>query len=359
MTPLEMRVLVVDDSAVNRRSISEMLSGVPGVRVVGKAANGEEALRLVHVTEPDVVTLDLEMPRMDGFTFLRILMSKRPMPVLVISSYSQKENVFKALELGAVDFVAKPDLLVPGDRSIREELVTKITMMRGLHHLKGPSTSTVRSRPPAPASAERPGRAPERLVVIAASTGGPSALMDVIAALPENVNFAVLIAQHMPEKFTRTFAERMDRRSRLRVREAEHEDPIRAGEVLICPGLRCMEVWQADDDLLVRVVHPAATDRYVPSADRLFHSAARAFGPKVVGVVLTGMADDGARGAQMIREVGGQVIAESDETAVVFGMPRAVIELGAASQILPLHEIAQALVSMDAPAAESLTSRYL
>jgi len=345
-----MKVLVVDDSAVNRRSISEMLSGVPGVRVVGKAANGEEALRLVHITEPDVVTLDLEMPRMDGFTFLRILMSKRPMPVLVISSYSQKENVFKALELGAVDFVAKPDLLVPGDSSIRDELVAKISMMRGLHHLKGPTTTTVRSRPPTLAPPDRPGRKPNRLVVIAASTGGPSALMEVIGGMPEIVNFSVLIAQHMPEKFTRTFAERMDRRSRLRVREAEHDEPIRAGEVLICPGMRCMEVAAVNDELRVRVGHPLATDRYVPSADRLFVSAARAYGSKVIGVVLTGMADDGAKGSLAVRERGGHVIAESDETAVVFGMPRAVIELGAASQILPLGEISDALLVLDTPA---------
>ncbi|HSC87867.1 MAG TPA: response regulator, partial [Polyangiaceae bacterium] len=165
MTQREMKVLVVDDSAVNRRSISEMLSGVPGVRVVGKAANGEEALRLVHVTEPDVVTLDLEMPRMDGFTFLRILMAKRPLPVLVISSYSQKENVFKALELGAVDFVAKPDLQLPADSTMRDDLVAKISMIRGLHHLKGPVSPPVRSSPPSLLHFDPHGRRPSRLVV--------------------------------------------------------------------------------------------------------------------------------------------------------------------------------------------------
>lgn len=348
----ELKVLVVDDSAVNRRSITEMLLGLPGVRVVGKAANGEEALRLVRVVEPDVITLDLEMPRMDGFTFLRILMAQHPLPVLVISSYSQKENVFKALEFGAVDFVAKPDLLMPGDRSIRDELVAKISMMRSLCHLKSPEQVAARFSPLPRVLRERQGRAPSRLVVIAASTGGPSALMEIVSALPEHTNLSVLIAQHMPEKFTRTFAERLDRRSRVRVREAEHDDPIVAGQVLICPGMRCLEVLaEGPNDWRVRVVRPAASDRFVPSADRLFQSAAQQVGAATIGIVLTGMADDGAKGALAIREREGYVIAESDQTAVVFGMPRAAIELGAAHQVLALHEIAPFLLSLDTPRA--------
>jgi two-component system chemotaxis response regulator CheB len=343
----ELKVLVVDDSAINRRSISDMLNGVPGVRIVGKAANGEEALRLVHVADPDVITLDLEMPRMDGFTFLRILMAKRPIPVVVISSYSQKENVFKALDLGAFDFVAKPDLLVQGDSTIREELVRKVLMVRGLHHLKGPRSVELRSTPPLPAAAPGSTRLPSKLVVIAASTGGPGALMEVLSSIPSTTNLAFLIAQHMPEKFTRTFAERLDRRSRLRVREAEHDDGIRAGEALVCPGMRCMEVVKRGDDLRVRVVQPAASDRYIPSADRLFQSAAQVLGPKVIGVVLTGMADDGARGSLTVKERGGHVIAESGDTAVVYGMPRATVELGAAHRELPLGDIASALSSLE------------
>lgn len=341
-----LRVLVVDDSAVNRRSISDMLAEVPEVRIVGKAANGEEALRLVAVSEPDVITLDLEMPRMDGFTFLRILMAKKPLPVIVISSYSQKENVFKALELGALDFVAKPDLLVPGDLSIRAELVSKILMVRGLHKLKRPDPQFLRTRPP---SMFPPAHAPEpsRVVVVGASTGGPGALMEVIGALPEETDMAVLIAQHMPEKFTRTFAERLDRRSRLNVREAEHDDPVEPGTVLICPGLRCMEIVRNSGQLRVRVFPPASTDRYYPSADRLFASAAKVVGKETIAVILTGMADDGAKGALLVRQAGGHVIAESDETAVVYGMPRAAVDIGAAHRSLPLHEIAGALVNME------------
>ncbi len=342
----DLRVLVVDDSAVNRRSISEMLSEVPHVKVVGKAANGEEALRLVRVTEPDVITLDLEMPRMDGFTFLRIVMAKMPLPVIVISSYSQKENVFKALELGALDFVAKPDLLVPGDVSIRDELVEKIQAVRGLHNLKPPDPKYLRTAPPSLFPPPR-GAVPKRIVVIGASTGGPGALMEVIGSLPERTEMAVLIAQHMPEKFTRTFAERLDRRSRVQVREAEHDDVVCAGEVLVSPGLRSMELVRSSPGYKVRVVPPASSDRYCPSADRLFKSAAEVAGANTIAVVLTGMADDGARGALAVRSAGGYVIAESDETAVVYGMPRAVVDIGAAHRSLPLSGVAPALLEME------------
>lgn len=342
----ELRVLVVDDSAVNRRSIGDMLAGVPGVKVVGKAANGEEALRLVRVTEPHVITLDLEMPRMDGFTFLRILMARHPLPVIVISSYSQKENVFKALDFGALDFVAKPDLLLPGDTSIRDELLAKLLVVRGLGNLKRPNPAFLHSAPP---SLVPPSHSPSptKVVVIGASTGGPGALMEVIGALPEETNLAVLVAQHMPEKFTRTFAERLDRRARVSVREAEHDDRIRAGHVLVCPGMRCMEVVRGAEGLKVRVVPPASTDRYYPSADRLFTTAASVLASDTIGVVLTGMADDGAKGALAIRRAGGHVIVESPETAVVYGMPRAALENGAAHRSLPLPEIAAALVEFD------------
>jgi two-component system chemotaxis response regulator CheB len=342
----ELRILVVDDSAVNRRSISQMLADIPNQRVVGKAANGEEALRLVRVTDPDVITLDLEMPKMDGFTFLRILMAKKPLPVLVISSYSQQENVFKALELGALDFVTKPDLLMPGDHSIRDELLAKLAMVRGIHQLKSPNPSFAITAPPSlrPPSREK---VPSKVVVIGASTGGPSALMEVISRMPETTELAILIAQHMPEKFTRTFAERLDRRSKIAVREAEHDEPIRAGEVLLCPGMRCLEIVGSGDRLHTRVVHPALKDRYYPSADRLFASAAKACPKKTIGVILTGMADDGTAGALELKKAGGHIIAESEATAVVYGMPRAAVEAGAVHRQLPLDAIAGALLEME------------
>jgi two-component system chemotaxis response regulator CheB len=323
-----------------------MLADIPNQKVVGKAANGEEALRLVRVTDPDVITLDLEMPKMDGFTFLRILMAKKPLPVLVISSYSQQENVFKALELGALDFVTKPDLLMPGDHSIRDELLAKLAMVRGIHQLKMPNPSFAITAPPSLRPPPRE-KLPSRIVVIGASTGGPSALMEVISQLPESTELAILIAQHMPEKFTRTFAERLDRRSKIPVREAEHDEPIRAGEVLLCPGMRCLEIVRKQDRLYTRVVPPTLKERYYPSADRLFASAAKACPLRTIGVILTGMADDGTAGALELKKAGGHVIAESESTAVVYGMPRAAAEAGAVHRVLPLDAIAAALLDME------------
>jgi len=346
MTESPLKVLVVDDSAINRRSISQMLSGMPHLQVVGKAANGEEALRLVRITEPDVITLDLEMPKMDGFTFLRILMAKHPLPVLVISSYSQQENVFKALDLGALDFVAKPDLLLPGDHSIRDELLLKLSMVRGIHQLRSPNAQRLGSVPPSIRPAPMP-HAPSKIVCIGASTGGPSALMEIIGSLPATTELAVLVVQHMPEKFTRTFAERLDRRSAIPVREAEHDDVVRAGEVLVCPGMRCMEIERMGERYRVRVVPPALKDRYYPSADRLLSSAATTCPTKTIGVILTGMADDGAAGAVALKKAGGYVIAESEETAVVYGMPRAAAERGGVHEQLPLGEICGALLQLE------------
>src|SRR5690606_25531127 len=280
--PSELRVLVVDDSAFNRRSISDMISDSPGVRVVGKAADGEEALRLVHVMEPDVVTLDLEMPKMDGFTFLRILMSRTPMPVIVVSSYSQKENVFKALELGALDFVAKPDTMTTDVTQVREELLAKIGLAR---QIRARSRQVVRQVVEAPVPTRlvvTPDSAPSHVVVIGSSTGGPRALMEIIGALPRTSKLARLVAQHMPHKFTRTFAERLAPRCQVTVCEAQSEDPVLAGHVYICPGRHCMELVRVGKDLRVRVIQPGPEDRYSPSADRLFSSAAAVMGDKTI-----------------------------------------------------------------------------
>lgn len=197
-------------------------------------------------------------------------------------------------------------------------------------------------------------RPPSKVVVVGASTGGPSALMEVISQLPEHTELAILIAQHMPEKFTRTFAERLDRRSKIRVREAEHDEHIRAGEVLLCPGMRCLEIVKAKDHLRTRVVPPALKDRFYPSADRLFASAAKACPERAVGVILTGMADDGTQGALQLKAAGGHIICESEETAVVYGMPRAAIEAGAAHQQLPLPKIAEALLALEAKERSTL-----
>ena len=341
-------VLVVDDSAVNRRSIAEILDGAADVRVVGRAADGEQALQLALSLRPDVITLDLEMPKMDGFTFLRILMSRQPTPVIVVSSYSAKENVFRALELGALDFVAKTEHKPDGDfQRIGRELLAKVLLARTLKRgvfvtrPKLDSFSGTDSEPPRSADAQ-----PARQVVgIASSTGGPTALMQIAARLPARYPNALLMTQHMPENFTRTFSERLNRRSELRVREAADGDEVVAGLGLVCPGGRCLTLEASTSFAApkARVWPPTAEDRYVPSADRLFTSRARAHGPKAVGVILTGMGDDGAEGARAIRDAGGVVVVESDATAIVYGMPGAAVRAGVATHTLPLPEIAEYL----------------
>ena len=345
-----LRVLVIDDSAYNRRKLTEMLESSRDIQVVGKAGDGEEALRLISSLRPDVVTLDLEMPRMDGFTFLRILMAKQPTPVVVVSSYSQKENVFKALELGALDFVAKPDRRILNDtEELRQKLVSKVLMVRNLRLVAKAAEPARTSQPPVLGEKQvQPGGPPRHVVVIAASTGGPTAVLEVFARLPSTLPIAVLVAQHMPEKFTRTFAERLDRRSGLRVQEAQDFDSVVAHMGFVCPGRQCMELAHLPhtNELRLRVTAPGPGDRYVPSADRLFRSAAKAAGNQVTAIVLTGMGDDGTEGARAIREAGGTVIAESQESAVVYGMPGSVIRAGLATRILSLQEIAEYVAAL-------------
>jgi two-component system chemotaxis response regulator CheB len=344
------RVLVVDDSVFNRRSISDILTTGPSIEVVGKAADGEEALRLVSALKPDAITLDLEMPRMDGFTFLRILMTKMPTPVIVVSSYSQKENVFKALELGALDFVAKPDRYSDPDlAAIRDELVRKVLLARSVRRLASITQRRIPDAPPARPVDATPASSlvqPKYVVAIASSTGGPSALMEIFARFPDNYQHGVVIAQHMPDKFTRTFAERLDRRSALNVAEAQDRDGLSAGGAFVCPGRQCMELEAAPRGLRVRVTGPGEQDRYVPSADRLLTSVAQAVGRRAVGVILTGMGDDGVQGARAIMAAGGIVVAESETTAVVFGMPGSAVRAGVTSMTLPLPEIAEYLARL-------------
>ena len=349
------RLLVVDDSAYNRRNIAEVFANHPEVEVVGKAGDGEEALKLATTLKPDVITLDLEMPRMDGFTFLRILMSRAPTPVIVVSSYAQRENVFKALELGALDFVPKPDRLGPESTDVRSEILQKVLLVRSLRPSFVPTALirrqnsgafTADGRPTGfDVQAPIPYRAPSLVVAIASSTGGPSALLTVFGKLTATTSVAFLVAQHMPDKFTRTFAERLDKRGPVRTVEASDNDLVAARTGFVCPGRKCMELVQHGSIMKLRVGPAPSTDRYVPSADRLLRSIAP-LGPRAVGVILTGMGDDGVAGARAIRDAGGLVIAESQETAVVNGMPGAAVRAGVASQVLPLPEIGDYLAKL-------------
>lgn len=364
MSSERLRVLVVDDSAHTRRSIADVLEGTAEIDVVGKAADGEEALRLVSSLKPDAITLDLEMPKMDGFTFLRILMVKQPTPVIVVSSYANKENVFKALEFGAIDFVAKPDRQF-AEGAIRRELIQKVLLVRQLRALMPPPALLARPTTPSPlppSSRMTPGPQPRQIAVplrhiiaIASSTGGPSALIELLSRLPERLPAAILIAQHMPDKFTKTFAERLDKKGPLRCFEAEDGAHVLSRHIYICPGKMCMDLAIVPGtgngmtaELRLRVTSPSPADRYVPSGDRLFNSVAAVAGTRAVGVILTGMGDDGMHGARAIRAAHGKVIAESEETAVVYGMPGSAVKAGVVDEILPLPMIGNYLTLLGA-----------
>jgi two-component system chemotaxis response regulator CheB len=333
-----LRVLVVDDSATFRGTLSQVVTSTGRGQVVGEAANGEDALRDAIALRPDVVILDLEMPRMDGFTFLRLLMARRPMPVIVVSSNSHKSDVFKALELGAIDFVAKPDR--GGLAELKAQITEKCELVRLLRMENLTPRTVVEREPPVPGGSIEPAR----VAVVAASTGGPQAIQRLLETLPGDLQLGILVAQHMPERFTKAFAERLGRTSRFNAREAEGGEAVVAGQVLVAPGGRNLELARDEAGVLrARVtdsVPRGGEPHYAPSADALFLSAARTLGPRVCGLVLTGMGRDGQLGAAAVRSAGGLVLAESEQSAVVFGMPEAAISAGVVHEVIPLDGLA-------------------
>jgi two-component system chemotaxis response regulator CheB len=332
-----LRVLVIDDSAFSRRTITSLLERSPLIEVADIARDGEEALRKALTLQIDLVTLDLEMPRMDGFTFLRLLMAQKPTPVLVVSGLGGKEDVWKALELGAVDFVTKPTRrAAPELATIEAELLRKVLAARELR------MDRVRERMRAPVAPAQTPEGAARIVAIGASTGGPAALMQLFDALTPS-ECAFVIAQHMPEGFTRSFAERIARTTGFDAREAEGGEVPAPGTIFVAPGGRHLELDTQGGRVVTRVTPGGAGDRFAPSVDRLFVSAAKHVGPDLLAVVLTGMGDDGAAGALAVKRAGGNVIAESEETSVVFGMPRQAVRIGAVDAVLPLHEIPNAI----------------
>lgn len=354
-----LRVLVVDDSAYNRQTITSMLESREGVEVVGRATNGKEALKLAFDLEPDVITLDLEMPEMDGFSFLRLLMSRRPIPVVVISGYAQRDNVFRALELGALDFIAKPRRHISPDiRNIEDDLSSKITMVRRLQtvRLKQRADSLAAQGPRPHGSSdtetmEQPlAGEPAHLVVgIGSSTGGPPAIQQLLAGLPADLPAAVVIAQHMPARFTKAFAARLDRVVDLRVVEAAEGQPLCRGVVYIVPGSCNIDIEaNANGTATVHIVEPQPTRAGVapltPSADHMLKSLSAVYERRLVAVILTGMGSDGTNGALAARRLGAYVLVEDPRTAVMPGMPHSALEAGAVDRALPLERLHDAII---------------
>jgi two-component system chemotaxis response regulator CheB len=342
------RVLLVDDSAFVRRATERMLEPMEGVEVAGYAANGEEALRLVHELQPDLVIMDLNMPGMDGMQALERIMSERPTPVLLLSSMTSEgaEVTLRALEAGAVDFVDKTDAGTVMDiHGLAPVIRDKVRAVLRSRHLPPPAP-----RMDAPAAADAAGTqvaagGAYEVIAIGASTGGPRALTEVIPALPLGLGAGVVVAQHIPPGFTETLAERLDRRSLIRVREARDGDAVLPDLALLAPGGRQMAVVRDDGGgLRVRVWDDGGERLHRPSVDLLLSSVAEAAGARSVGVVLTGMGSDGAEGLARIRRAGGRALVESAETAVIDGMPRAARPH--AERSLALGRIAPALAEM-------------
>jgi len=347
------RVLVVDDSAFSRVSIGKMLERDARIQVVGYAINGEEGLRKLLELKPAVLTLDLEMPRMGGFGLLRLIMQNHPVPVIVVSSQSERQDVFKALELGAVDFIAKPARAKSSDLyAIEQDLVLKVCQAAQLSRQKLKRWLEDEEKPVIPVPAALPlTRHRSDVVVIGASTGGPPALHHLLASLRETLPVPVAIAQHMPPGFTKSFAQRLNDSSVMDVKEAEEGDQLSPGRVLVCPGSKNMELQHFGGGVRVRIVDPPEEQIYTPSVDVLFRTAAYIYGSRTLGVVLTGMGNDGASGVREIAGNGGRILAEAEESCVVYGMPKEALLTGQVEKSVPLERMPFEIVMRCRPKA--------
>jgi two-component system, chemotaxis family, protein-glutamate methylesterase/glutaminase len=358
------KILIVDDSALIRQLLADIFRQDPELTVVGHAPDPYVAWQKIKDLQPDIITLDVEMPRMDGLTFLEKLMRVHPMPVVMVSSLTEKscQTTLRALELGAVDFVTKPKVdVLSGTVELGSELVDKIkgALRAKLRPRKASLTRLVAATKPAAATRTKPPvthlETTQKILCIGASTGGTEALYDVLTALPADAP-GIVIVQHMPPGFTRSFAQRLDSNCQIRVKEAQDGDRILQGHALLAPGGLHMAVTRIGASYTVRIGNGEPVNRHRPSVDALFHSAARHIGANAIGVILTGMGDDGARGLLAMRQAGARTIAEDESTCVVFGMPREAIAMGAAEHVLPLDRVADRIMSLSSAMARVAAS---
>jgi len=342
------RVLVVDDSALMRKLIPIILERDPDVEVVGTAMDGAFALRKIAELQPDVVTLDLEMPRMDGVETLRMIMRSAPLPAVIVFSTHSREgaySTFRALALGAIDFVAKPREAAVGQLdAIAHQLIEKIKVAKRAGGAKK-SPKLELEPPPPPKRKSCAVLPPNRVIAIGISTGGPNALQYVLSQIPPEFSATFIVVQHMPEGFTDMFARRLDECCALDVQEAKSGDLLIAGRVLICPGNRHIMVRRMPRGEMVVLSDGPPINGHRPSVDVLFHSVAQEFGMTAVGVLMTGMGDDGAQGLGAIKAAGGMTIAQSEDSCVVSGMPRAAISKGYALKVVPLDHLGAFITS--------------
>jgi two-component system, chemotaxis family, protein-glutamate methylesterase/glutaminase len=354
----KIKVLIVDDSATVRQTLSDILSADPGIAVMGTAPDPFAAARRIAKEVPDVITLDVEMPRMDGITFLKKLMTQYPIPVVICSSLTEEgsETLMHALEAGAVDIICKPAV------DTRQHLLEART--RICDAVKAAAHARLKRRQPAarraapqpklsadviipPPHAGAMAKTTETVVCIGASTGGTESLRFVLESLPADVP-GIVIVQHMPEMFTAAFARRLDSLCAVSVKEAGDGDPVLRGRVLIAPGNRHLLLQRSGARYHVAVKDGPLVSRHRPSVDVLFRSAAHCAGSNAIGIIMTGMGDDGAKGLLEMHQAGAVTIAQDEESCVVFGMPREAIALGAADKVVPLSEIPSQIVRFGA-----------
>lgn len=342
-------VVVVDDSALIRKMLTQIIDSQPDMQVIGAATDPLVAREMIRNLNPDVITLDVEMPKMDGLDFLERLMRLRPMPVVMISTLTERGSEFtlRALELGAVDFVSKPKFDVgSGLREYADEIADKI---------RAASVARVRQRLPLAASAAprsfeavstmtaRRGGYADKLIIIGASTGGTEAIKEVLMGMPPDCP-GILIAQHMPKAFTKSFADRLDGLCRIRVKEAEDGERVLSGHAYVAPGDRHLMVRRIASNYVVALSEEAPVNRHRPSVETLFLSAARTVGANAVGVMLTGMGKDGASAMLAMKNAGAWNLAQDEATSVVFGMPKEAIACGGVDEVLPLGAIAERIL---------------
>jgi two-component system chemotaxis response regulator CheB len=347
----KVRVLVVDDSALMRKLIPQILAKDDSIEVVGTAMDGTFGLKKIEDLKPQVVTLDLEMPGMNGIDMLKQTMRKLyAVPVIVVSSHSTEGAAItlKALGLGAFDFVAKPSDVSTRMPEIAAELIAKIKAAANSKKVSVRPLAETAQYGKAPASSSQP---PTRIVTIGVSTGGPHALQYVFSQLPADFPGTILVVQHMPENFTEMFARRLDETCALRVKEAQSGDLLMPGRALICPGSRHLKVKRLPLGNVALLSDEPRIRGHRPSADVLFRSAAEEFGSQNVAVIMTGMGDDGAEGLGTVRAAGGMTIAQSEDSCVVYGMPKAAVDRGYAIRIVGLEAMASTLMAQCAPEA--------
>ncbi|RWX76522.1 chemotaxis response regulator protein-glutamate methylesterase [Neorhizobium lilium] len=357
--PGKIRVLIIDDSASVRQTLTAVLSSDPEIEVMGVANDPFMAARKIREEIPDVITLDVEMPQMDGITFLRKLMAQHPIPVVMCSSLTEagSETLMQALEAGAVDIILKPKIAAAdhlaeaGDRIrtvVKAAARARVGRMRPSRLVEGSTTAklTADAVLPPPTKTGAMAKTTEMVVCIGASTGGTEALRELLEALPANTP-GIVIVQHMPEKFTAAFAKRLNSLCEMEVKEAADGDPVLRGHVLIAPGDKHMLLERRGARYEVSVRAGPLVSRHRPSVDVLFRSAARCAGANAMGVIMTGMGDDGARGMNEMHQAGAYTVAQDEATSVVFGMPKEAIAHGGVDKIVPLEQIAREILAAD------------